>query len=67
VFLLGVLTRRANERGAIIGLAAGLSLMVYVRFFTGIAWTWYVLIGSAATFVTGYLASLTASEELHDH
>ncbi len=63
VFLLGVLTRRVRENAAIIGLIAGLSLMIYVRFFTGIAWTWYVLIGSSVTFATGYLSSLMTSEE----
>ncbi len=63
VFLLGVLTRRVKETAAIAGLITGLSFMVYVRFFTGIAWTWYVLIGSSVTFATGYLASLATSEE----
>jgi solute:Na+ symporter, SSS family len=58
VFLLGVLTRRANETGAIIGMAAGLITMLGVWYFTGIAFTWYVLIGTAITFAVGYAASL---------
>ena len=30
--------------------------MLYIRFFTPIAWTWYVLIGSLVTFVVAWLA-----------
>jgi hypothetical protein len=36
----------------------GLILMLYVRFGTPIAFTWYVLIGTSATFITGLVASL---------
>ena len=58
VFLLGVLTRRVREPAAIAGVVAGLAAVIYVRFQTPIAWTWYVLIGTAVTFTVGYLASL---------
>ena len=57
-FMLGVLTRRANENGSIIGMVAGLAVMIYVWQWTPIAWTWYVLIGTTVTFSVGYLASL---------
>lgn len=57
VFLLGVLTRTVGSRAAASGMLAGLAVMLYVRFFTSIAWTWYVLIGTAATFFTGRLLS----------
>jgi solute:Na+ symporter, SSS family len=57
VFLLGVLTRRANEPGSIVGMAAGLLSMLAVWYFTSIAFTWYVLIGSVITFSVGYAAS----------
>jgi SSS family transporter len=57
VFLLGVLTRRVGEKAAIFGVVAGLATIVYVRFFTPIAFTWYVLIGTAATYSLGYAAS----------
>ncbi len=57
VFLLGVLTRRVRERAAIAGVLAGLATIVYVRYRTPIAWTWWVLIGSSATFAAGYIAS----------
>ena len=57
VFLLGLLTRRVREMDAMIGMAAGLALMLYVRLATSIAFTWYVLIGSAATFFVGLAIS----------
>jgi SSS family transporter len=58
VFLLGVLTRRPREGAAMCGVAAGLAVILYVKFYTPIAWTWYVLIGTAVTFGVGYLVSL---------
>lgn len=61
VFLLGLLTRRATENGAMTGMVAGLLAMFYVKLFTSIAWTWYVMIGTAVTFSIGYLASLAFS------
>jgi len=32
-------------------------LMLYLKFFTPIAWTWYVLIGSLTTLLVAWLAS----------
>ena len=58
VFLLGLLTRRVQENAAMFAMAAGLAVMLYVKAFTHIAFTWYVLIGTSATFAAGYLASL---------
>ena len=52
-FLLGVLTKKTTENGAIAGVIAGLSLVLFVHFRTPIAWTWYVAIGTIATFVVG--------------
>ena len=57
VFLLGLLTKRVTENAAIAGMAAGLLMMLYVRLATPIAFTWYVAIGSATTFLAGVLAS----------
>ena len=58
VFLLGVCTKRANERGSIVGMAAGLLSMLAVWGFTSIPFTWYVLIGTLITVSVGYAASL---------
>lgn len=57
VFLLGLLTRRTSEAGAMAGMTASLLMMFYIKTGTTIAWTWYVLIGSATTVVTGYVCS----------
>jgi SSS family transporter len=62
VFLLGLLTRRVGEIAAMCGMVAGLALMLYVRFATPIAFTWYVVIGTAMTFITGLLASIFVKE-----
>lgn len=58
VFLLGVLTRRATQTGAIIGMLCGLILNVCIWRFTKIAFTWYVIAGAMVTFVVGYAMSL---------
>jgi SSS family solute:Na+ symporter len=62
VFLLGLLTRRVGETAAMVAMSAGLVLMLYIKFATPIAWTWYVVIGSAATFATGLVFSLIFKE-----
>jgi SSS family solute:Na+ symporter len=64
VFLLGILTRRTSETGAIAGMVASLAMMFYVKNFTNIAWTWYVLIGTATTMAVGYLASFVSPREV---
>ena len=58
VFLLGILTRRPGEDAAISGTIAGLATVLAVHFYTPIAWTWYVLIGTCTTFAVGLLFSL---------
>ena len=60
LFLLGTLDRRANAFGAILGMIVGLLAVVSVFFFTGIAYTWYVPIGSLTTFMVGSIASRIA-------
>ncbi len=62
VFLLGVLTRRANQRGTTVGMACGLAAEIYVWSATRVPWTWYVVIGSAVTFAVGYAASAVVGE-----
>lgn len=72
VFLLGVLTRRANESGAIVGMIFGFTLNValwlqphalriavagLVVVLPKIAWTWYVVFGAVFTFAVGYVTS----------
>jgi SSS family solute:Na+ symporter len=57
VFLLGVLTKKASENGAILGFTLGFAVNLYLWLATPISFTWYVPIGSLVTFFTGYLAS----------
>lgn len=58
VFLLGVLTRRANQAGSCVGMLFGFSTELYLWLGTAVPWTWYVAIGTIVTFSTGYLASM---------
>jgi solute:Na+ symporter, SSS family len=64
VFLLGVLTRRATERGALAGMLCGLAVNVWCWMGTRIPYTWWVVIGSAVTFAVGYgVSRLTTVRE----
>ena len=63
VFLLGLLTRRAGQTAALCAMPVGLAVMLYVRFATSIAFTWYVVIGTAATFLTGVLVAAVVTEK----
>src|SRR5579863_3774661 len=65
VFLLGLFTRRVGEIAAMCGMSVGLVLLLYVRFATPIAFTWYVMIGASATFTTAVLVSLVIKEPAH--
>jgi Na+/proline symporter len=57
VFLVGTFLRRVSEPPALIGMVTSIVLMLYVRFWTPLAWTWYVLLGSLITFAVAWLAS----------
>jgi SSS family transporter len=61
VFLLGVLTRRATESGAAIGMIFGFGVELFLWLGTRVPWTWYVAVGSVVTFLAGYAASLALS------
>jgi SSS family solute:Na+ symporter len=56
VFLVGTFLRRVSEPPALIGMLVSIVLMLYIRFWTPLAWTWYVLIGSLITFLVAWLA-----------
>jgi SSS family solute:Na+ symporter len=61
VFLLGVLTRRANQSGAVAGMVCGLVCELYL-WRTHVPWTWWVVMGTTVTFAVGYLASVFLRE-----
>jgi SSS family transporter len=58
VFLLGVLTKRANQTGAAIGMLFGFVTELYLWQGTRIPWTWWVMVGTGVTFAVGLGASL---------
>jgi solute:Na+ symporter, SSS family len=63
IFLLAVLTHRANQAGGLGGMILGLLALSAVHFLPHygylprLAWTWYVCVGSVTTFVSGLLLS----------
>ncbi|HEX8146734.1 MAG TPA: sodium:solute symporter [Pyrinomonadaceae bacterium] len=57
VFLVGTFLRRVSEPPALVGMVASIVVMLYVRFYTPLAWTWYVLLGSGVTLLVAWLAS----------
>jgi solute:Na+ symporter, SSS family len=62
-FLLGVLSPRSNQTGVIAGMIGALVFMLGINFETKIAWTWYVLLGSAVCVTTGYVVSLLSARK----
>ena len=66
VFLLGVLTKRANQRGAMVGMLFGFSVELYL-WRSHVPWTWWVMIGTMVTFAVGYVASFASILTHSDH
>jgi len=58
VFLLGTWNKKANEAGALVAFVCGIVVMILVRLFSPLAWTWYVLVGTLVTFMVGTFASV---------
>ena len=61
-FLLGVLTRCANQLGAMAGMVCGFAIELYLWRYTHIPWTWWVMIGTCITFVIGWIVSSLVSQ-----
>jgi SSS family transporter len=58
VFMLAVLTKKANGTGASVGLLAGMGVVAFIATTTKVHFLWWNLIGAIAVFVVGYLVSL---------
>ena len=56
-FLLGVLTKRANSIGVVVGMLSSITCMLFIKLYTDLAWTWYVITGTIVCFVVGYVVS----------
>jgi transporter, SSS family len=63
MFLLGMLTKRANTKGAMIGLALSTLILWYVSSYTKINFLMYSLIGVGSCFVIGYFFSLVLKDK----
>ena len=69
VFLAGVFLPSVREKHALLAMAISCAFMFYIRFATPLAWTWYVLLGSALTFAICFVSSLVmnrSDDELTD-
>ncbi|MFZ1159458.1 MAG: sodium:solute symporter [Candidatus Sulfotelmatobacter sp.] len=62
VFMLGVLTRRANQRGAMVGMVFWFGVEIYLWLGTRVPWTWWVMMGTCVTFAVGYGVSCFLGE-----
>lgn len=57
-FLLAILTKRTNDRGAMIGIVAGFLFNLYLWIYVpGVSWLWWNVIGCVVTFLVGYFVS----------
>ena len=64
-FLMGVLTRTATERGVMAGIGTSLALMIAVKAFTPLAWTWYVVVGTILCISVGMTVSAVGGSDTH--
>jgi len=59
VFLMGMLSRRVNGQGALLGLIVGFSGNLWLwRYAPDISWLWWNVIGFLAAYAAGYVISL---------
>lgn len=66
LFLLGTLDSRANSKGCLVGMFAGLAVVLAVYFGTAVAYTWNFLIGSCVTFAIGsFVSRIFREQEAH--
>ena len=63
MFLLGMLTKRANAKGTLIGLAFSAILIWYISVYTEISFLIYAFFGVVSCFVLGYVFSLFLNDE----
>jgi len=61
-FLLGVLFKRPAQEDALAGFVAGIFIMITVISLKLVAWTWFTIIGVAATLIIGGLLSLLSKK-----
>jgi Na+/proline symporter len=62
-FLLGLFVKNAKQEDALAGFTAGIFVMISVISLKLVAWTWFTLIGVAATLLIGSLLTLLSNKE----
>ena len=67
-FILAVRSRRADQRSAIIGMAAGIGVVAAIWWFAraDVAWPWFVPIGTAVTVTVGWVLGQGATPSRSD-
>ncbi|MEC3878989.1 sodium:solute symporter [Parapedobacter sp. 10938] len=65
VFLLGLLVRRANSFGAVVGIACSILAQLYVSLFTSMHFMLYSATGVISCFFVGWIASVVYQEIKH--
>lgn len=67
VFLLGILTTKGNQKGALIGFSLGFlfNLFLWIAF-PQISWLWWNLFGFIITFGLGYVVSILSKAEVRE-
>jgi Na+/proline symporter len=66
VFVLAFVVRRANARGAFIGLLFGIASVWAASLYTNIEFLWFNVIGCLVTVAAGYVISLTKPREISE-
>lgn len=58
LFMLGLITRRTHELGALTGTAVGMLTVVYLQVYTDVIFWLFVVVGTLVTIAVGLVASL---------
>jgi len=63
IFFLGMLSKLANGKGAIVGWLIGIAVLLPICFATKVSFLWHACIGCVVTYVAGYVASALFAAE----
>lgn len=62
LFLLGMLSKKANARGALTGFVIGFACVLFLAAATDIAYMWYSAINAILTYSIGWIMSVVLSK-----
>src|SRR5437763_4840172 len=63
-FLLGLLPGRVSARGVMAGMTVAAASMAAIWWRTQLAWTWYVVVGTAICVLVGYAVSSVSPSDV---